>query len=381
MTTSSPKHIMIVAGETSGDAHAARLVHEIQQLEPSITFSGLGGQHLAACGVKLDSDFTELAVFGFVEVIKHYPQFRKIFYEFLENVRIRKPSVVLLVDYPGFNLRLAKELKKMGVKVVYYISPQIWAWKAGRIKLIERFTDHMMVLFKFEKKFYEDRGVHVEFVGHPLVDEVHASVPKKHFLSRIGLNPAAPVFGLIPGSRAREIETLLPPMIKTAEIITQKIPGAQFILTQAPNIRTEMIDSYTKDSPISLRIVYGDFHNAVNACDMCIVTSGTATLETALLEKPMIIIYKTALLTYILGRLIVKIKHFGLANIVAGEIVAPECLQFEVKPAIIAEKLLEIYQDPKKFQDIKLKLQKTRQSLGQPGASRRAAEIVLAAIA
>lgn len=377
----SPKHIMIVAGETSGDLHAARLVQEIQQLEPSITFSGLGGQHLASCGVKLDADLTELAVIGFVEVLKHYKEFRKLFYEFLEHVRVRKPSVVLLVDYPGFNLRLAKELKKMGVKVVYYISPQIWAWKAGRIKLIEKFTDHMMVLFKFEKKFYEDRGVHVEFVGHPLVDEVHASHSKEHFLSHVGFDPSKPVFGLVPGSRSREIETLLPPMLAAAEIITKEIPNAQFILTQAPNISIEMIHAFTQRSPISLRIVHGDFHNAVNACDMCIVTSGTATLETALLEKPMVIIYKTAFLTYLLGRLLVKIKHFGLANIVAGEEVVPECLQNETQPAVIAEKLLTIYRNPKKFQDIKSKLQKIKQSLGQPGASRRAAEIVLAAVA
>jgi len=372
---------MVVAGETSGDLHAARLVQEIQQLEPSITFSGLGGQHLAACGVKLDADLTEFAVIGFVEVLKHLGEFRKFFYQFLENVRIRKPSVVLLVDYPGFNLRLAKALKKMGVKVVYYISPQVWAWKAGRIKLIERVTDHMMVLFKFEKKFYEDRGVHVEFVGHPLVDEVHSSVSKEHFLSRIGLRADHPVFGLVPGSRTREIETLLPPMLGAAELIAQKVPHAQFILTQAPNITTEQIHSHIKNSSVPLKIVYGDFYNAVNACDMCVVTSGTATLETALLEKPMVIIYKTAFLTYILGRLIIKIKNIGLANIVSGETVVPECLQQQVSPENISHKLLEIYQDPEKFRQTKTKLQRTRQILGQPGASRRAAEIVLAAIA
>ncbi len=375
MNTSS--HLVFVAGETSGDIHAAHLIAELKKADPSLTFSGLGGPRMLEEGAELLCDMTEQAVVGFVEVIRHYPRIRKIFHQLLEYVDSVRPAAVVLVDYPGFNLRLAKELKRRGIKVIYYISPQVWAWKEGRVKQIKRDVDLMLVLFPFERDFYARHGVNARCVGHPLVDQVQAGRTKREVLDSLGLAEDRLTVGILPGSRDKEVRTMLPAMLEAARILNASFFNIQFVLFKAPGIAFPLPDSAIKTRLRSAAIVAGDIHNALNACDVCMVTSGTATLETALLKKPMAVVYKTSLLTYLLARLFVKIPDIALVNVVAGKRIVPECLQKEATGEHIAMELRAILTDETRIASIKTGLERVRELLGEPGASRRAARAIL----
>lgn len=371
-------HIVIVAGEASGDIHAAHLIEELKRLNPSLTFSGLGGEKLRKAGVDLYVDMTRLAVVGFVEVLKHYSEFKKIFDRVVEEVRRRKPLAVILVDYPGFNLRLAKALKKLGVKVIYYISPQVWAWKENRVRTIRAYTDKMLVLFDFEKDFYARHGMDVDFVGHPLIDSVKITKFRADTLKAIGLLPDAPLtVGLLPGSRNKEIERLLPVMLKAAEIISRDRPESQFVIFKAPTVDRQLFNECTSAVSLPVAVVEHDTFNGIAACDVCMVASGTATLETALLGTPMVVVYKTAFLTWLLARLMIRIDWIGLVNVVAGKKIVPECIQFDATPEKIADTLKTIYENPSRLKEIKNDLAQVRSKLGEPGASRRAAGVVV----
>ncbi len=373
----SSKHLMIVAGEVSGDSHAAALVNALKHLDPALTFSGLGGPKMQAAGVSIDEDLTRFAVVGFFEVLKHYTEFRRSFNTFLKNVAERKPDAVILVDYPGFNLRLAGRLKKMGVKVIYYISPQVWAWKENRVRFIKKNVDRMLVLFDFEKKFYADRDVEVDFVGHPLADEVDLTCGREETLIRAGLSPDKFTIGLLPGSRQKEIESLLPAMIDAAQIMHHEDPRFQFLILKAPNLDEKLFKEYLEQKPFMIKLLDGHFHNGLNACDLCVVTSGTATLETALLLKPMVVVYKTSFLTYFLAKALIKIPYIGLVNVVAGKKIVPECIQDDANGQKIADELKKIYKNPAEFDKICTELEKVKTSLGENGASKRAAENII----
>ncbi|MDP2652638.1 MAG: lipid-A-disaccharide synthase [Candidatus Omnitrophota bacterium] len=367
--THPAKHIFIIAGEASGDIHAAHLVAALKALSPDIRASGLGGRTMKDGGVELFEDLTRFAVVGFVEVLKHYGEFRRIFDDFLRKAEKVRPDCVILVDYPGFNLRMARELKKRGIPVVYYISPQVWAWKENRVRLMKEFTDLILVLFRFEKDFYAKHGVPVEWVGHPLIDQL----PRP----RAEVNRASPVFGLLPGSRHKEVQNLLPPMLKAARLIRDQIPSAKFTVLKAGTIPQKMIEDLVLDLPFKVDIVRENVHDALNRCDACLVASGTATLETAVLNKPMIVVYRTAVLTWVLARLLIKIPCIGLVNVVAGEKIVPECIQFQATGPAIARELLALWNDETRFKTIKSRLEDVRASLGPPGASARAAQAVL----
>ena len=369
---------MIVAGETSGDMHAAHLIEELKRLDPALTFSGLGGPQMQNAGVELYKDLTQIAVVGFFEVLKHFWAFKKAFELFLEKVKEHKPAAVILIDYPGFNLRLAKELKKLNTKVIYYISPQVWAWKENRVYHIQKYVDKMLVLFQFEKNFYARHGINVEFVGHPLIDTVVPTTSREYFLKAQELDPAKTTVGLLPGSRVKEIEKHLPIMLEAAKILTQDFPNLQFILVKAPNISLPIINQLTADHrPLTTFKIYENQpYDAINACDACLVSSGTATLEVALLEKPMVVIYKTSFLTWGLAKCLVKIQNIGLVNVVAGKRVVPECVQFQATGTHIAAQLKPILENKTLSTQIKSELQKVRASLGLPGASHRAAEVI-----
>lgn len=373
-------HLMIVAGEASGDAHAAALVQAIHELREDITFSGLGGPQMKAAGVQIDEDLTRFAVVGFVEVLKHYKEFKWSFKLFLAKVSERKPAAVILVDYPGFNLRLAKALKKMGIKVIYYISPQVWAWKENRVRAIKKDVERMLVLFQFEKIFYWKHGIDVDFVGHPLVDRVKITQDRDQFLHLLHLPPQKITIGLLPGSRQKEVETLLPIMLDTAKILFRQDPRLQFLVMKSPELPRELYERFLTDQHLPIHIINGDFYNGVNACDLCLVASGTATLETALLGKPMIVVYKTSALTYWLARMLIKIPYIGLVNIVAEEKVVPECIQYEATGSNIANQARAIYLNQDKMRLMTAALLKIRPLLGTNGASRRAAEAVLKSI-
>ncbi|MFA5059774.1 MAG: lipid-A-disaccharide synthase [Candidatus Omnitrophota bacterium] len=374
---SKEKHILIIAGEASGDMHAASLVDEIKLLDPSIIFSGVGGGKMRASGVKLFADITDLAVVGFVEVLKHFSEIKKIFNLVLAKIDEIKPTAVILVDYPGFNLRLARELKKKGVKVIYYISPQIWAWKEDRVALIKECVDKMLVLFQFEKELYAKHGIDADFVGHPLLDMINVQVSRDMLFRSINFATNKLTIGLLPGSRQKEVETHLPVMLGAANILYQQNQKLQFLLMRASTISKSVLEHPIRHYNFPIKIIDDQTYVGINACDICMVASGTATLETAILQKPMVVIYKTSLLTWMLAKLFVKIPCIGLVNIVAGQKIVPECIQFEATAVHIANELKSISSNEFKMNQIKSALGFVKSSLGEPGASRRAAESVL----
>jgi len=371
------KHIMIVAGEASGDMHAAHLVDEIKKLDPSITFSGLGGTKMKESGVELYEDLTRLAVVGFWEIWTHYTDIKRIFNLIVEKVQTTQTKSVILVDYPGFNLLLAKQLKKLNVQVLYYISPQVWAWKKSRVKTIKKYVDKMFVLFKFEKEFYAKFDVDVELVGHPLVDTITLSSSKNEILSSLGFSQEKLTIGILPGSRQKEINTLLPIMLEACQIIYDTHPQAQFMIIKAPTIERTHMEKLSSHVHFPLRIIEEKRYDSINASDLCIVASGTATLETGLLEKPMVVVYKTSFLTWLLAKMFIKIPDIGLVNVVAEKRIVPECIQFQATGKNIAKELMDIYSDKIKIADIKAGLQNLKNLLGEPEASRRAAEKIL----
>jgi lipid-A-disaccharide synthase len=367
--------IMVVAGEESGDMRLASLVAEIKALRPGARFTGIGGNRCRQQGVRTFADIADLAVFGFSEVIRHFPRIKRVFDMTVARARTERPSLAILVDYPGFNLRLAKELKKLGIKVIYYVSPQVWAWKSSRIKTIKAVVTRMMVLFDFEKALYAKHGYAADFVGHPLIDEVRANTDKEPFLRSIGLDPQRPVLALLPGSRPQEILRLLPIMLQAGADVQKQRPEVQLVLLKARNLPQSLFNPQLISAPPDLK-VSEDYYNALNACDAAIVCSGTATLETCLLHKPMVVVYRTSWLTWGIGRMLIKIDRVSLVNIVAGKKIVEELLQKNATALKIAQEALRIL-DPVNAQTIRKDLKRINAMLGDRGASARAARVVL----
>ncbi len=353
---------------------AAALVREILALRPGTRFIGIAGERCRKEGVETFTDITELAVIGFTEVLRNIIRIKRVFDQTLEHARRERPSLAILVDYPGFNLRLASELKKLGIKVIYYISPQVWAWKESRVALIKKTVDRMMVLFPFEKDLYARHGFTADLVGHPLVDEVKPSISRDAFLKQLGLDGTRPVIGLLPGSRRKEISRHVPVMLEAARLIRKERPGTQILLLKTKNIDRDVFLPDGSNSPGGPTISE-DYYNALNACDAAIVCSGTATLETGLLGKPMVVIYKTSWLTWLIARIVIKIPHIALINIVAGKKIVEELLQANASAQNIAKKLLDTL-EPSRNAAIRQDLAKASGLLGAPGASQRAARVV-----
>jgi len=366
-----------VAGEASGDMHGAHLVDAIKSLSPSISFSGLGGPKMKLSGVELYDDLTQIAVVGFWEVAKHYRDIKKAFNLIIKKIETTRPDAVILIDYPGFNLRLARELKKRNIQTIYYISPQVWAWKKNRVYFIQKYINKMLVIFEFEKDFYSKFGIDVQFVGHPLVDTIKIKTEKNDLLAAVSLPDNILTIGLLPGSRQKEVEVLLPVMLSAAEILKREFPSIQFLIIKAPSIEKSSIEKALGHSSLHYRIVERDIYDGINACDLCLVASGTATLEVAIMQKPMVIVYKTSLFTWLLAKVFVKIENIGLVNVVAGKRIVPECIQFQATGQRIAQELKEIFTDEVKIAEIKTELKKVKESLGESNASQRAAQEIL----
>ena len=373
------KHIILVAGETSGDMHAAHLVAALKKLDPSLTFSGLGGPQMLFEGVKIYFDLTKVAVVGFWEVLKHFGVFKKNFHLIIEKIKETKPAAIILIDYPGFNLRLAKGVKEQNpaIKVIYYISPQVWAWKESRVKLIKKYIDRMLVIFPFEKEFYARHGIDVDFVGHPLIETIKIHTPKEKLLTEVGLSLDKLTVGLLPGSRPKEVDRHLPIMLQSAQLLLREFKNIQFLLIKAPSISEEQIKWHLESVRLPLRIIENQTYEGINAADVCIVCSGTATLETGLLKKPMVVIYKISPLTYTLAKRLVKVSYIAMVNVIANKKIVPECIQREATPRKIAEELKAIMTNEPRIAEIKSELEKIRHSLGEAGASQRAAFAVL----
>ncbi len=369
---------MIAAGEASGDQHAAHLVAELKKLDGGLSFSGLGGPRMSRAGVELYEDLTQWAVVGFIEVLKHYLKFKKAFDQFLREAERRKPAAVILVDYPGFNLRLAKELKKRGLKVIYYISPQVWAWKESRVKLIKKVVDKMIVIFPFEKDFYAKHGMDVAYVGHPILDSMQVNRPAPQFLRDLGFSTGNMTIGILPGSRTGEIERHFPIMLQAANLLYNQYNKVQFIVFKAPTVDMLQMEKFFRPFvELPIKILHNDVNNGLNACNLCMVASGTATFETALFEKPMVVVYRTSPFTYFFAKLLMKVRFIGMVNVLAGRKIVPECVQGNATPKKIVKALIDIFSDELKIAEIKSELRRIKEKMGEPGASKRAAEEIL----
>ena len=370
------KKLVIVAGEASGDMHASHLVCALQDINPRIQFYGLGGTRMQDAGVTVWYNLVDLAVVGFVEVLKNIALFKKIFNGLLARIDEIKPDAVILIDYPGFNLRLAKELKKKRIRVIYYISPQVWAWGKNRIRLIKECVDKMIVIFKFEEELYRQHGVDASFVGHPLRDTITITQSREEFLRAAGLSERAATVSLLPGSRAREVKTLLAPMLKAARIMYERDTNIQFLLLQSPALAKNIFDENPALLTLPLRIIKDNTYNGINAADIVISASGTATLEVALLQKPLVIVYKVAFVTWLLAKWLITIPYIGLANVVAGKKLMPELIQFDATAQKIARETLALLADNQRREMIARELKRLKDVLGEPGASKRAAGII-----
>ncbi len=369
---------MIVAGEASGDSHAAHLVGAIKKINPQISFFGLGGENLKTQGVKISCDLTKFAVVGFWEVLKKLPKFSKIFREILRETDKQKPDLAILVDYPGFNLRLANELHKRNIPVIYYISPQIWAWHQERIHLIKKIVTKMIVFFSFEEKLYKEYNVPVYFSGNPLLDTVKPSVGREELLHKVKLKTGLMTISLLPGSREKEVKNLLPIMLECAKIINSYLlGGVQFLILRAPTVSEEVFLKIIKNYELPFKLVTDMTYDGVAASDFSLVCSGTATLEAALLATPMVILYKVNFLTWFFARLMIKIPYIGLVNVVKGRKIAEEFIQFDADPEKICDYIIPVLRDKNKLNCLKLELLSIKPLLGMPGAAQKAAEVIV----
>lgn len=375
-------HLLIVCGEPSGDLNAAALAKNLFSLNPGIKISAVGGSHLAQAGANIFADIKGLAAIGLFDVLKKLPKFFSLKKLILKKVEAEKPDAIILVDFSGFNLRLAKAIGHKAmvwpplakainkrIPVIYYISPQVWASRPGRVKTIKKYIDKIIVIFKFEEEFYKKYGIEADFVGHPLLDIVPQEAGKKE--------SAKTTITLLPGSRRQEVKHILPVMLKSALLISKKISDIQFIIAKSPNVDWDIYNRSIAGLEIDVRVIEGKTYDCLNAADFCLVASGTATLETAIMQKPFAVIYKMNLLNYLLYRPQVKLPFIGMANIVAGKKIVPEFIQFQATPQRIAAETLAIMNDPARLAQIKNGLAQVKSSLGEKGAALRAAQIIL----
>jgi len=364
---------MLIAGEASGDNHGAHLVKSIKKLDNHLEFFGIGGHNLEKQGMEIIIPSSTLSVVGLTEVLSKL----NVVFDAAKKVKLllkkRNPDLLILIDYPEFNLHIAKKAKELGIPVLFYVSPQIWAWRSGRVKKIKKLVDHMAVILPFEVDFYKKHGVPATYVGNPLLDTF---IEPKEIDSNEKLK-----IGLLPGSREGEVERLLPIMAKAAEILKKNFPNVTFQIPLASSIDKEQINEILNKQTLAnnpcFEIIEQGVQSVFDNCKIVIVTSGTATLEAALALKPMVIIYTVSPISYFLGRLFIKVKNIGLANLVAGERLVPELIQKDASPENIARVITELMNNPKKLGQIQKKLKQVKKKLGSSGASDRTAKIAL----
>jgi len=361
--------IAIVAGEASGDLHAAEVLRELKKLDPQLDAFGIGGDLLAGQGMRLLHHAREMGIVGFFNVLLHYRMFKRIFDDIVGAVARERPDVVLLVDYPGFNLRLARRCKELGLRVVYYISPQLWAWRRGRVKQVAKYVDRMIVIFPFEEEFYRQYGVDATYVGHPIIEEIG-------HIERAARGDDVARIALLPGSRNAEVISLMPAMTAAVELLSRERKIDAFVV-QAPTIARELLERFVGGT--SVRIVPHENGAAIARADVALSSSGTATLECAVLGTPVVVMYRLSRANYMLGKMVVKIPHISLVNIVAGKEVVPELIQHDVNPERIAAETRKLL-DPANYARVVAELEVVRGKLGDAGAAHRAAEAVMSVV-
>ncbi|TSA11167.1 MAG: lipid-A-disaccharide synthase [Deltaproteobacteria bacterium] len=376
MPAGSAKNILIVAGESSGDMHGASLVRAVHDINPEIDFWGLGGEKMREAGVNIPFDSTRLAVVGISEVFTHLWQIVQAQRLLRKAMRDKRPDLVILIDYPDFNLLLAAKARGLGIPVMYYISPQVWAWRSGRVKKIKRLVNRMVVILPFEVEFYRRHQMEVDFVGHPLLDVVKPALDDEYFYKHFEIDRSRPVVGLFPGSRLQEVNRLMPSIIDAAGRLEEKIPGIQFVLPLAPTIDRRCVEDFIHPTGLNIKVIEDGVYDTMKAARAVIAASGTVTLEAAIMGVPMIIVYKVSRLSYLVGKIMVRVSHIGLVNLVAGRRIVPELVQEEVNGRRIAEEVHKIIADEKYSRTMKNELEGVKNRLGGPGASARTAEIV-----
>lgn len=369
--------VMISVGEASGDLHGASVANALKLQEPNIRLFGMGGSQMRLAGVDIVYDIADLGVMGIVEIVKSLPRLFRLRDMLKEYMERERPDVLVIIDYPGFNVRLAKVAKRLGIPVVSYISPSAWAWGRWRAKEVAGIVDRVAAIFPFEADVYKDAGAAVTFVGHPLLDIVKPSMKREEALAYFGADPAQPVVMLMPGSRVQEVQELLPPMLQAAELIHNQQPDCQFYLPAASTISRAMLRDFVDGFKVPVQIAEDKVYDLMQISRVAIAASGTATLETTLLSVPTVIVYKVAPLTYWLGKYLVKIPYVGLPNIIAGHKVVPELLQDEVTPEKIARETISLLQDTPERQQMLSELALAKAKLGECGAVGRVARVIL----
>lgn len=368
--------ILISAGEASGDLYAGAVTRGIKQLNPEAEVFGMGGDCLREAGGEVLFDIKDHSLMGFVEVLKKLPDVWKLRNAFIDLMEKRKPDVLLTIDYPGFNMRLAKLAKERGINVVYFIAPQVWAWRPGRAADVAKVTDKIACIFPFECDFYKSYGADIEFIGHPLVDTVKPSLSRKEAEELAGKRTGHPLILLMPGSREMEIQRLLPVMLDAVKILKQKQPELDFAIPRAATIAKEILEDSVRQAGLNIRLIEGHNYDVMSVADLAIVTSGTVTLEAAMCGLGCEILYKSSPVSFWIAKRVVKIPNIGLPNIVAGRQIEPELLQDDCTPENISSTALELL-EPERFAQLQRDLQEVKEKLGEPGAVKRVAELVL----
>jgi lipid-A-disaccharide synthase len=371
------QRLLLVAGEASGDLHGGNLAHALHAQLPTLQLLGVGGRRMRQAGVELLFDIRDLAVVGAVEAVHSLRTLWAVYRRLLAEVERTPVDAVLLIDFPGFNLKLAKALAQRGIPVLYYIAPQVWAWHPRRLKKIQRRVRQLFVILPFETALYREAGIEAEFVGHPLLDLVPSSGAKADACTHCGLDPEAPVVGILPGSRRSELHYLLRPMLKAAAQVRAHMTTAQFILPLAETLQPADVQETLETAPIPVRLVQRQTYEAMQAADVLLVASGTATLEAALIGTPMVIVYKAHLLTYLLARLVMQVSCIGLPNIIAGRVIVPELWQSDVTAENMAAQALALLTSPERATAMRMELGTLRNQLGSAGVSERVASGIL----
>lgn len=364
---------MMSCGEASGDLYAAALARALRVVDPAVDVFGFGGPRLAAAGADLVGSYAGVSVTGLSEagavLARSWAMLRRLG----EAARVRRPDVFVAIDFPDFNFRLLPVVHALGIPIVYYVSPQLWAWRAGRMATLRRYVAKMLVIFPFEAPLYERAGVPVEFVGHPLVDLARRTHEREAWLREVGLDPGAPVVALLPGSRANEIRRILPAMAAALPLIRRDVPRAQFVVARAPSLDDALFEPLRTQVAAPLALVADATDEVLASADVAVTASGTATVQTALHGTPMVIVYRVSPLTYAVGRRLVRVPSFGMVNLIAGRRVVPELIQHEYTAASVAREVVSLLSDPSRIAEVRRDLADVVAALGGPGASARAA--------
>ncbi|MBI4003291.1 MAG: lipid-A-disaccharide synthase [Nitrospira defluvii] len=370
--------ILIVTGEASGDLHGAHLVKALKELSPSLQVVGIGGASMQAAGAELVKDIPQLDVMGLIglsavkALLQRISRIRRL-------IKGERWDLVVLIDNPGLNFHFARVAKACGLKVLYYIAPQVWAWRQGRMRWIQQRVDHVLATLPFEEVLYKKAGVRCTFVGNPILDEVAPSYDRQALRRQFGLSDAGPVIGLFPGSRKGELHEHMPLLLETVKRLAERHPAMQFILAQASSIQDQLLEGFVRESPVPIRVFRNQASEVMAASDLLVVKSGTSTLQAAVVGTPMILFYRaSSWITYRLARLLIRVPWIGLANLVAGRGIVPELIHDEATPERLMQETERLLADSRAYQDMQAALLSVRQALGSPGASRRAAEAVLA---